>query len=299
EYTDSAGRAWTFNAIMCTEIKADGKQTEWSWVTSLEVSRKTVVDVATKGGRARWREENEGFNTQKNSGLNLEHAYSHTCWAAYYFLLQIAHLLLQLVEKGNLLRHLAQEQGKRTAMELFGSLKNMAQRLLDSLRYRRWPEEVFDRTAARAIQIRLDSSETPGWRVGVFQVRPGGSGSGGGGTRIRLRARPPYGRFHLAMGPRLPFGLPAPRPRSRFLRAGPAARDWTPTRSGVKMSERSRLDFQLRSGQSPPPSRRAISRSLGSSSIPAPSPWPQPPRHPPPFVSPSLGDGLTAPSLPQ
>jgi hypothetical protein len=32
--------------------------------------------------------------------LNLEHAYSHTCWAAYYFLLQIAHLLLQLVEKG-------------------------------------------------------------------------------------------------------------------------------------------------------------------------------------------------------
>jgi len=158
EYTDSAGRAWTFNAIMCTEIKADGKQTEWSWVTSLEVSRKTVVDVATKGGRARWREENEGFNTQKNSGLNLEHAYSHTCWAAYDFLLQIAHLLLQLVEKGNLLRHLAQEQGKRTAMELFGSLKNMAQRLLDSLRYRRWPEEVFDRTAARAIQIRLDSS---------------------------------------------------------------------------------------------------------------------------------------------
>ena len=74
EYTDSAGRAWTFNAIVCTEIKADGKQTEWSWVTSLEVSRKTVVDVATQGGRARWRAENEGFNTQKNSGLNLEHA---------------------------------------------------------------------------------------------------------------------------------------------------------------------------------------------------------------------------------
>jgi hypothetical protein len=158
EYTDSAGRAWTFNAIVCTEIKADGKRTEWSWVTSLEVSRTTVGDVATNGGRARWRAENEGFNTQKNSGLNLEHAYSHTCWAAYYFLLQIAHLLLQLVEKGSLLRHLAQEQGKRTALELFGSLKNLAQRLLDSLRYRRWPEEVFDRTAAGAIQIRLDSS---------------------------------------------------------------------------------------------------------------------------------------------
>jgi hypothetical protein len=157
-YTDSAGREWTFNAIECIETNTDGKKTEWSWVTSLEVSHKTVVEVATRGGRARWRVENEGFNTQKNSGLNLEHAYSHTCWAAYYFLLQIAHLLLQLVEKGSLLLHLAKEQGKRTAVDLFGSLKNMAQRLLDSLRYRHWPDEVFDRAAAVPIQIRLDSS---------------------------------------------------------------------------------------------------------------------------------------------
>ena len=90
--------------------------------------------------------------------LNLEHAYSHTCWATYYFLLQIAHLLLQLVEKGSLLRQLAQQQGKRTAVELFGSLKNIAQRLLESLRYRPWPAEAFDPTGAGAIQIRLDSS---------------------------------------------------------------------------------------------------------------------------------------------
>jgi len=157
-YTDSDGRAWTFQAIACTETDSEGNRSEWSWITSLKVSHQTVVAVATHGGRQRWRAENEGFNTQKNSGLNLEHAYSHTCWPAYYFLLQIAHLLLQLVEKGSLLRQLAQEQGKRTAVELFGSLKNMAQRLLDSLRYRCWPEEAFDRAAAGTIQIRLDSS---------------------------------------------------------------------------------------------------------------------------------------------
>jgi hypothetical protein len=157
-YTDSAGREWTFQAIACTETDPEGKKTEWAWVTSLDVSHETVVDVATNGGRERWREENEGFNTQKTSGLNLEHASSHTCWAAYYFLLQIAHLLLQLVEKGSLLRHLAQEQGKRTAVALYGSLKNLAQRLLESLRYCRWPEEAFDPTAAGSIQIRLDSS---------------------------------------------------------------------------------------------------------------------------------------------
>src|SRR5262245_34059173 len=132
-YTDTAGRAWIFSAIHCREIKPDGTESEWSWVTSLKVDRQTVVEVATEGGRERWRAENEGFNTQKNSGLNLEHAYSHTGWAAYYFLLQIAHLLLQLVEKGSLLRHLAREQGKRAAVELYGSLKNMAQRLLDKI----------------------------------------------------------------------------------------------------------------------------------------------------------------------
>ncbi len=157
-YTDSDGRAWTLNAIACTETDKDGKQSEWSWLTSLDVNRETVVAVSTDGGRERWRVENEGFNTQKNSGLNLEHAYSHTCWQAYYFLLQIAHLLLQLVEKGSLLRHLAQEQGKRTAVELFGSLKNMAQRLLESLRYRHWPDEAFEPAASGRIQIRFDTS---------------------------------------------------------------------------------------------------------------------------------------------
>jgi hypothetical protein len=72
--------------------------------------------------------------------------------------LQIGHLLLQLVEKGSLPRQLAQEQGKRTAVELFGPLKNMAQRLLESLRCWPRPETSFDRAGAGAIQIRLNTS---------------------------------------------------------------------------------------------------------------------------------------------
>jgi hypothetical protein len=71
--------------------------------------------------------------------------------------LQIAHLLLQLMEKGSLLLQLAQQQGKGSAVALFGSLKDMAQRLLESLRYLYWPDEVFDAAAARKMQIRLDS----------------------------------------------------------------------------------------------------------------------------------------------
>ena len=157
-YTDSDGRPWTFTAIQCAEVDKHGNKTLWAWLTDLEVNRDTVVEVATKGGRQRWHIENQGFNTQKNSGLNLEHAYSHgEQWAAYYYLLQIAHLLLQLVEKGSLLRQLAAEQGLRTAVELFGSLKNMATRLLESVRYLNWASSENEEGEAARIQIRLES----------------------------------------------------------------------------------------------------------------------------------------------
>jgi hypothetical protein len=156
-YIDSNDRKWTFTAIQCEETRANGEKSRWAWVTDLKVNHETVEEVATKGGRHRWHQENQGFNTQKNSGLNLEHAYSHVQWAAYYFLLQIAHMLLQLVEKGSLLRHLAEEQGKRSAVQLYGGLVDMAQRLLESVRYLHWPDEVFA-LGGKKIQIRLDSS---------------------------------------------------------------------------------------------------------------------------------------------
>jgi hypothetical protein len=157
-YVDTAGRTWVFTAIQYEGTLNNGEKQFWAWLTNLEVNQRTVVEVATKGGRQRWHIENQGFNTQKRSELNLEHAYSHgEQWAAYYYLLQIAHLLLQLVEKGSLLRQLARQQSKRTAVQLFGSLKNIAQRLLESVRYAFWPAEAFDAEQARHIQIRLDS----------------------------------------------------------------------------------------------------------------------------------------------
>src|SRR5207247_414777 len=102
-----------------------------------------------------WWTENQAFNVQKNSELNLEHAYSELeHWGVYYYLLQIAHLLLQLVEKGSLLRQLAQRQGYRSAVAMYGSLKNMAIRLLESLRNRVWPEQAY---GPARLQIRFDS----------------------------------------------------------------------------------------------------------------------------------------------
>ena len=118
-----------------------------------------MVEIATRGGRRRWCIENEGFNTQKNSELRLEHAYSHGAeqLQAFYYLLQIAHLMLQLLEKGSLLRRLAAGVGQ-TPLGLFGSLKNMARRLLESVRNLAWPDEAFSAAAAQGIQVRFDSS---------------------------------------------------------------------------------------------------------------------------------------------
>jgi hypothetical protein len=47
-----------------------------SWVTDLRVSKRNVYHLM-RGGRARWKIENETFNTLKNQGYNFEHNYGH------------------------------------------------------------------------------------------------------------------------------------------------------------------------------------------------------------------------------
>jgi hypothetical protein len=158
-YEDSAQRVWKLDALECTETAADGTQQYFAWLTTLPVGQKTVEEIAQKGGRARWKVENEGFNRQKNSGLNLEHVYSTDPekWKAYYLLLQIAFILVQLLERGSLLRRLAEDMG-RPVWKLFGSLQNVARRLLDSLRFVAWEDDWLDPQQAGRLRIGLDSS---------------------------------------------------------------------------------------------------------------------------------------------
>lgn len=47
-----------------------------SWVTDIVVSADNIVDLV-RGGRARWKIENETFNTLKNQGYDIEHNYGH------------------------------------------------------------------------------------------------------------------------------------------------------------------------------------------------------------------------------
>jgi Transposase DDE domain len=52
------------------------KVQHFSWVTDLRVSPRNVYHLM-RGGRARWKIENETFNTLKNQGYHFEHNYGH------------------------------------------------------------------------------------------------------------------------------------------------------------------------------------------------------------------------------
>jgi hypothetical protein len=63
-----------FLEYMQTDPK--GKETLFSWVTNIHITQ-TNVFTLMKGGRSRWKIENETFNTLKNLGYNFEHNYGH------------------------------------------------------------------------------------------------------------------------------------------------------------------------------------------------------------------------------
>ncbi len=63
------------NFIECWET-VKGKVQHFSWVTDLRVNKGTVYRLM-KGARARWRIENETFNTLKNQGYHFEHNFGH------------------------------------------------------------------------------------------------------------------------------------------------------------------------------------------------------------------------------
>jgi hypothetical protein len=64
------------NALEYRQTNPKGKETTFSWVTNIHINQHNVFALM-KGGRARWKIENETFNTLKNLGYNLEHNYGH------------------------------------------------------------------------------------------------------------------------------------------------------------------------------------------------------------------------------
>src|SRR4030043_1670721 len=126
--TDIEYQIHVLTVLQCIEEK-DNTKTLFRWITNVSVTKKNVEHIANGGGRLRWKIENEGFKNQKNGGYELQHAYSKNNGAMkiFYLLLQIAHMLLQLVEMGSLF--------KKNFPKGLGSKENIAKRLLEEFKY--------------------------------------------------------------------------------------------------------------------------------------------------------------------
>ncbi len=86
------------NIIRYTDKK---KKTEFVYMTDLSITNKNIVETVHLG-RKRWKIENEGFNIQKNGTFDIGHLYSidSTAIKVHYIMIQIAHILRQLLENG-------------------------------------------------------------------------------------------------------------------------------------------------------------------------------------------------------
>jgi hypothetical protein len=64
------------NVLEYWEVHPDRAVQHFSWITDFTLNADNVGAIM-RGGRARWKIENETFNTLKNQGYNLEHNYGH------------------------------------------------------------------------------------------------------------------------------------------------------------------------------------------------------------------------------
>jgi hypothetical protein len=76
EHVDDRKRRHQVNAFQCRE-KRGSEGHFFAWLTNFSMGGDNVAALANRGGRCRWKIENEGFNLQKNgalqSGARLQH----------------------------------------------------------------------------------------------------------------------------------------------------------------------------------------------------------------------------------
>jgi len=154
------------HVIMCEEQKTEkaGTTTKtWVWICSFIPDKHNITTLVNKGGRQRWKIENQGFKEQKREDYGLEHLYGENpnAWKNYYQLMQIAHILDQLIRYGDLCVKLQQHSMKglnKPVLSFYAyyqSTRNFIKRLAESFRRDVFSELVY--SLAGKIQIRFDT----------------------------------------------------------------------------------------------------------------------------------------------
>ena len=89
------------NVIEYWEEKRDGTKQHFTWVTDIRVTPENVY-ILMRGGRTRWKIENETFNTLKNQGYQFEHNFGHgnkNLSTVFALLMMLAFLIDQIQQK--------------------------------------------------------------------------------------------------------------------------------------------------------------------------------------------------------
>jgi hypothetical protein len=64
------------NFLEYIELEGSQVRCRFTWITDLKITESNCAEIM-RGGRSRWKIENETFNTLKNQGYRLEHNYGH------------------------------------------------------------------------------------------------------------------------------------------------------------------------------------------------------------------------------
>lgn len=111
-----------FISYRMTVFQEDGREKtvyKNSWVTDTEISEKNVQDIVL-AGRARWKIENECFNTLKNQGYRLDRNYGHgnnSLSFIFYLFILLAFFFHQIAElTDKLYRAVRKKFGSKTEM---------------------------------------------------------------------------------------------------------------------------------------------------------------------------------------
>jgi len=114
------------NYLLYEQTTRDDQVKRWTWITNLPLSARTVKKVM-HAGRARWKIENETFNTLKNQGYHFEHNYGHgqqQLATVLALLMVLAFLIDQIQQRcGTLFRQLW--KGLGTKAKLWATLHSV------------------------------------------------------------------------------------------------------------------------------------------------------------------------------
>lgn len=110
------------NAVRYQEYQK-GKLVTFNYITNLKTNNHNIKNII-KMGRSRWKIENEGFNEQKNGTFCISHLCSRneTALKIHYYLIQIAHIIRQLLEVGSIVLRKMKLQKKEVSSHIKNDL---------------------------------------------------------------------------------------------------------------------------------------------------------------------------------